>query len=256
MSLGRIVAIARQDMRVLRTDFMPVMLLIIMPFILMPFLKPAFKVALHIEGLKGATGAEQVVPGMAVTFGFFLVGNVGLGFYREHGWKTWERLRASPAGTGEIMVGKMVTPLLQAVAQFVLLFGIGGLLMGLHVRGSWLGLCAVGAAFGLYLVTTGLAVTALCRTAMQANAIANIGALLLAGLAGALVPYSLLPGWAQDISPAVPSYWAMQGYRHAILGEGATVVTPILFLLGFSILSALIVSVRFRLDDTKVGGFL
>jgi ABC-2 type transport system permease protein len=253
VSLGRIAAIARQDLKILRADSMPAIMLILMPLLLMPFLKPAFNVALHIEGHQGATGAEQVVPGMAVTFGFFLVGNVSLGFYREHAWKTWDRLLASPAGTREIMAGKMVSPLLQAATQFGVLFGLGGLLMGLHVRGSWLGLCAVGAAFGLYLVTTGLAVTAMCRTVLQANAVVNIGFLLLAGLAGALVPYSLLPGWAQTISPAVPSYWAMQGYKHAIFGEGATVVVPILFLLGFSILSALIASLRFRLDDTKVG---
>lgn len=252
MSIGRIAAIARQDLKVLRSGSMPVILLIFMPFILMPFLKPASKVALHIEGLRGATGAEQVVPGMAVTFGFFLVGNVSLGFYREHGWKTWQRLRASPAGTNEIVIGKMVTPLLQVAAQFGLLFGLGGLLMGLHVKGSWLALCAVGAAFGLYLVTTGLAVTALCKTVMQANAVASVGTLLLAGLAGALVPYSLLPGWAQQIAPAVPSYWAMQGYKHVIFGDGA-IVKPILFLLGFSILSTLIASMRFRLDDAKVG---
>lgn len=253
MNLGRIAAIARQDLKILRTDPMPAMLLIVMPLILMPFLQPAFKLALHVEGHHGATGAEQVVPGMAVTFGFFLVWNVSLGFYREHAWNTWERLRASPAGTGEILIGKIVTPLLQVVAQFGLLFGLAGLLMGLHVKGSWLALCAVAGVFGLYLVTTGLAVTALCRTSMQANAVANIGALLLAGLAGALVPYSLLPNWAQDIAPAVPSYWAMQGYKHAIFGEGTTVVEPILILFGFSILSALIASVRFRFDEAKVG---
>ncbi len=252
MSVGRIAAIARQDLKILRTDSMPAIMLIVMPFLLMPFLKPAFNVALHVEGRHGATGAEQVVPGMAVTFGFFLVGNVSLGFYREHAWKTWERLRASPAGTGEILVGKMVTPLLQAVAQFCLVFGLGGLLMGLHVKGSWLALCAVGAAFGLYLVTTGLAVTALCRTVLQANAVVNLGTLLLAGFAGALVPYSLLPTWAQDVAPVVPSYWAMQGYKHAIFGEGA-IVEPILLLLGFSVLSVLIALTRFRFAETKVG---
>ncbi len=253
MSLWRIVAITRQDLRILRTDFMAITLLIVMPFILMPVLEPACRVALHIEGFRGATGAEQVVPGMAITFGFFLVGNASIGFYREHGWKTWERLRASPAGTAEIVIGKMVTPLLLVIVQFGLLFGPGGLLMGLHVKGSWLALCAVGAAFALFLLTTGLAVTALCRSVMQASAVANIGALLLAGLAGALVPYSLLPAWGKDIAPAIPTYWAMQGYKHVIFGERATIVTPILCLVGFSILSALIASVRFRLDDTKIG---
>ena len=130
MSVGRIATIAWQDLKILRADPMPAIMLIVMPLLLMPFLKPAFIVVLHMEGHRSATGAEQVVPGMAVTFGFFLVGNVSLGFYREHAWKTWERLRASAAGTAEILAGKMVTPLLQAIAQFGLLFGLGGLLMG------------------------------------------------------------------------------------------------------------------------------
>lgn len=68
-----------------------------------------------------------------------------------------------------------------------------------------------------------------------------------------LVPYSLLPIWARDIAPAVPSYWAMQGYKHAIFGEGTAVVEPILILLGFSILFALIALARFRFDEAKVG---
>ncbi len=250
--LRRIVTIFRQDLRVARTDFIPVMLLIVMPVLLMPFLKPAAAVALRVEGFPGATGAEHVVPGMAVTFGFFLVGNVSIRFYREHAWKTWERLRSSSAGAGEILIGKMVTPLLEATAQFGFLFGLGGILLGLHVKGSWLALCAVGLVFGLYLVTTGLALTALCRTFMQANAVVNIGALLLAGFAGALVPYSLLPHWAQDISPVIPSYWAMQGYKHAIFGEGST-VGPILILFSFSVLSGLVALARFRFSDAKVG---
>ena len=253
MNPGRIAAIARQDLRVLRTDAMAVVPVIVLPLVLMPFLKPAFDVALDVEGLHGATGAEQVVPGMAVTFGFFLVLNVCTGFYREHAWRTWERLRASPAGTGEILIGKIVTPLFQVFAQFALLFGLGGLLMGLHVEGSWLALCGVGAAFGLYLVATGLAITALCRTFMQANAVVTVGTLLLAGFAGALVPYGLLPGWAQAVAPAIPSYWAMQGYKHVIFGEGTAVLLPILLLLGFAALSASVAAARFRLDDTKVG---
>ena len=121
------------------------------------------------------------------------------------------------------------------------------------MRGSWLALCTVAAAFDIYLVTTGLAVTALCRTVLQANAVVNVGTLLVAGLAGALIPYSLLPSWARDIAPVVPSYWAMQGYTHAIFGEGASVIEPILFLIGFAIVSLLTAFARFRLSDEKVG---
>lgn len=252
MNLRRVAAIARQDLRVLRTDPMAVVPLIVLPLVVMPFLLPAFRAAFHFAGLHRATGAEQVVPGMAVTFGFFLVMNTCTSFFREHAWNTWDRLRASPAKTAEIMLGKIITPLVEVTLQFVLLFGFAGLLMDLHVRGSWLGLCAVGCSFAVFLVTTGIAVTGLSRTYMQANAAVTAGALVMAGFAGALVPFALLPPWAQVISPLVPSYWAMQGYKHAIFG-GKTVLVPILMLLVFSFLSTVVAIARFRLDDPKMG---
>lgn len=253
MNLGRAAAIARQDLRVLRADLMPVVALVVMPLLLTPFLLPAFDEALRVGGLPDATGAEQAVPGMAVAFGFFLVGNVCFGFFREHAWNTWDRLRASSAGAPEILLGKMAVPLLQAAVQFVVLFVVGGFLMDLRVHGSWLELVAVAGCFGLYLVTAGLAVTALCRTFLQANVFANIGGLVLAGLAGAVVPFSLLPPWAQDVAPANPSYWAMQGYEHAILGKGGGILAPVSILLAFSAVLGLIASVRFRFDEAKVG---
>lgn len=252
MSAGRVVAIARQDLRVLRTDILPVTVLIAMPFLLIPFLLPAFGEALRVEGVVGANGAEQAVPGMAVTFGYFLVGNVSFSFFREHGWNTWDRLRASSAGTAEILLGKAIVPLLQAGAQFVALFVLGGFLVGLHVRGSWLALVAVGACFSLYLIGTGLVITALCRTFVQANAIVNVTALVLAGLAGAIVPFGLLPVWAQGLAPAIPSYWAMQGYERAILDRGS-VLGPVAALLGFSLFFAVVAAVRFRFEESKVG---
>jgi len=87
---------------------------------------------------------------------------------------------------------------------------------------------------------------------MQATATVTAGALIMAGFAGALVPFALLPPWAQAISPLVPSYWAMQGYKHAIFG-GKPVLLPVLMLLGFSLLSALVAVARFRFDDHKLG---
>jgi ABC-2 type transport system permease protein len=252
MSLWRIAAIAKQDLRILRRDPMAVVPLIVLPLVVMPFLRPAFKAAFHFAGLPKTTGAEQAVPGMAVTFGFFLVMNTCSIFFREHTWRTWDRLRASPAGTVEILLGKMVTPLVEFTLQFVLLFGLAGLLMGLHVRGSWLGLCAVGCAFAVFLVMTGIAVIGVCRTYMQANATVTAGALVMAGFAGALVPYALLPPWAQSISPLVPSYWAMQGYKHAIFG-GQAVLLSILMLFVFSLVSAVVAAANFRFDDAKIG---
>jgi ABC-2 type transport system permease protein len=251
VSARRVIAIARQDLRILRQDPMAVIPLIVLPLVVMPFLRPSFKAAFQASGMQETTGAEQAVPGMAVTFSFFLVMTTCSSFFREHTWNTWDRLRASSAGAVEILVGKMVTPLFEFTLQFILLFGFAGLLMDLHVQGSWLELCAVGCSFAVFLVTSGIAVTGICRTYMQASAAVTAGAFVLAGFAGALVPYALLPSWAQSISPLVPSYWAMQGYKHAIFGDH-TVLVPVLLLLAFSLLPIAVATSRFRFDDSKM----
>jgi ABC-2 type transport system permease protein len=149
-------------------------------------------------------------------------------------------------------VGKVASSLLLAAIQFALLFGVGGTLLGLHVRGSWLEVIAVAVAFSLFLVATGLAITAVCRSVMQANAFAYVGMVLFSCLAGALVPESTLPSWAKVISPAVPSYWAMRGYRDAILGR-APIILPVVVLLGFAISLTLLATLRLRFDERKIG---
>ncbi len=246
-------AIAVNDLRVLRRDSIPLLMLIVMPLIIMPFVKAAFHLTMQAEGVEGTNGAEQAVPGMQVMFGFYLASQVSFGFYREHAWATWDRLRASPASASSILLGKLVVPLFEAAIQFIVLFGLGGLLLQLHVRGPWVQLPMVAGAFSLCLVALGLAVTAACRTVLQVNAIINISALLFACLGGALVPGSLLPHWAAVLSPLVPTYWAMTGFRRAILGESGGELVPILVLLGFAAIFALIAAWRLRFDQQKTG---
>jgi ABC-2 type transport system permease protein len=253
MTLSRSIAVARNDLRIVARDAFPVVLLVLMPLVGMVFMKAAFRPTLVAEGVAQANGAEQAVPGMLVTCAFLLVSYVGYGFYREHAWHTWDRLRASPATTAEIMLGKALGSLALALLQLVLVFGLGSLLMGLHVRGSWAGVAVVGTAFGAFVVSAGLAVAAVCRTVMQANTIAYLGTLALAGLGGALVPQSLLPSWANAVAPAVPSWWAMRGYRAAILDRGAPAVLSAGVLLAGALVLALFAVWRMRFDEKKTG---
>ena len=248
-------AIVRQDLRVLRRDPGFLVVMVAMPLVVMAFLKPAFQGVLILDGVEGATGAEQVVPGTSVTFALFLVGNLGFSVFREHGWNTWERLRASPATTVEVMAGKSVTPFASLAIQQTVLLGVGGLLFDLHIRGSWVALAAVAAAFACSLLGLGYLLLAACSTIMQLNAITNLGTMVLAGLGGALAPITALPGWAQAIAPAIPTYWAMRGYRSTVLDGGglSEVALPVVVLLGFAVGLSLVAWARFRVEETKVG---
>lgn len=254
MSFTRSAAILRHEMRVLVKDIAPVIILTAMPIAVIAFMKPTLRPALNFSGYPDANGAEQAVPGMAVMFAFFLVGFTGFAFFREHGWATWDRLRASPATTAEIVVGKIVPGLLVAVVQLGVLFGVGVLLFGLRIRGSVAGLALVAFTLALFLSVFAVALVSVCRTVQQMNAFANIGAMIFAGLGGALTPVVFLPGWAQPIAPATPSYWAMRGFRSVILdGSGfGGILLPAAVLLAFTAGAGVLIAMRFRVEEAKI----
>jgi ABC-2 type transport system permease protein len=253
MQSQRVRAVLLLEARLMLRDPVPLVVLLVMPLLLMGFLKPAL--ALATVGPADANGAEQAVPGMTVMFASFLVGHVGLAFFREHGWGTWQRVRASSARSVEVMVGKVLASLLLFVAVLGCLLGGGGWLLGLDVRGSLMAFVAVAAAFAVALLGLGLALVAVSRTLAQFSAVANLGGLLLAGLGGALVPLRLLPGWVQTVAPVSPGYWAMRGFTDVALhGRGATAVAlPVLVLLLFGGAAGGFAAVRLRFEEDKVG---
>jgi ABC-2 type transport system permease protein len=254
MSWRRSAAVARQDLRILRSDPAYLVIMMVMPLVVMAFIKPAFRASLQLSGASGVNGAEQAVPGVSVMFAFFLLGNLGFAVFREHAWNTWERLRASSASPAEIMVGKIAVPLASLLVQMGVLFAVGGLVFGLHVRGSMLGMVLVICALAICLVSLGALLLAVCRSVIQLNAATNIGTMVFAGLGGALTPLSVLPAWARAVAPITPSYWAMRGFRSVTLTDGgiASVALPIAVLLSLALGFAIVAGLRFRAEETKI----
>jgi ABC-2 type transport system permease protein len=255
MSLRRVGVIVGHELRLVRRDPMPLMVLIVFPAITIAFLKPALRPALIQAGYPHATGAEQVVPGQAVMSAFFLVSLVTLSFFAEHGWATWDRLRASPASSLEIVTGKAVPRVAIGIAEFVVVLAAGVLVFDLSIRGNVVALLPLVVAFSVCLVLLGVAATALSSTAQQANAFAFTGMVLFGAIGGAFVPLNVLPAWARAIAPVTPTYWAMRGMRSVVLdGRGfGAVALPIGVLLAMSLLFAAIALRRFRFDETKTG---
>jgi ABC-2 type transport system permease protein len=242
--LGRSLAIVRHDLRILKRDPAFLVIMIVMPLVMMMFLKSTFRLSLRAAGYANATGAEQIVPGGIVMFSTF----------REHGYATWDRLRASPASTSELLLGKSVVPLLTLAVQSIVLFLFGITVFGLKVNGSMLGIVMVAVAHWICLTAIGLFLLAICRTIQQVNAAANVGAMFLSGLGGAFTPLSGLPGWARRIAPGTPHYWAMRGFRSMVLDGGgvSAALLPTAVLLGVSVLLGGFTRLRFRVDEPKL----
>lgn len=253
-SLERAGAIARHTTRLLLADPVPVLVTTVMPILLMAFLRGMGQAVLVGEGYAGASGAEHVVPGMAVLFSLFGMMYVGMAFFQEHGWSTWERLRASAASPVEILLGKLVPPGVVLLLQTVVLFLVGVLLFGLRLSGSVVALGLVILATSVFVVALSMLFVAVFRTINQLSSAVNVAAMVLGGLGGALAPVSVLPGWSQPLAPLSPAYWAVEGFRSVTLdgGDVRTVLVPVLVLLGAALVAGVVAARRFRFADEKV----
>ena len=253
MSPSRSAALIRHELRVMWSDKEALIVLTAMPVVMMAFFKPVARLALAAEN-PSANGSELTVPGMATMFAFFLVGFIGFSFFAEHQWNTWERLRASSATNVEILAGKVVPAMLLCTCQQAALFTVGVVVFGLRVQGSVVGVVLVSLALTLCLVAIGVLMAAVMKTQQQLNAVSNLGAMVLAGISGALVPLSVLPGWARSVAPVAPQYWAMRGFRSTILDGGgvSSVLLPVGMLLAFGVVAGGLALLRFRFDDVDV----
>ena len=103
------------------------------------------------------------------------------------------------------------------------------------------------------MLTAGLAAAAALSTIQQVNAVTNLGAMALGGLGGGFVPVDSLPSWIQPFAPISPVYWAMEGYRAAILEDGGVsdVLGPLAVLAAFTAVFAAIALWRFSADAPK-----
>ncbi len=255
MSLRRSLAIARNEARVLRRDPSPLVVLLAMPVLVMPILRSSIRATLVLSGHPHATGAELAVPGQAMEFLFFLPPYVGFAFFRDHGWGTWSRLRASATTSGEILAGKALPMVCLGALQLVAVFVVGVVVLHLHVRGSVVGLVLLTAACLACAIAIGIALTAMFRSLQQLSAIGFLGATLFAAIGGAFVPLDALPRWARAIAPGTPHYWAMRGFRALLLdGQGiGAIVAPVAVLGSITVACVLVALARLRFDDVKTG---
>lgn len=248
------IAVARHQMRILRHDPWFLVIMFLMPLALMPIMRNALGINLQAAGFGDADGVEQVVPGQMILFGFFVAGGSSFALFREHGWRTWDRIRASAASPASLL-GGFAAPwiLIHILYQFALL-GAGAAFFGLRLNGgSVLALVLVVIAFAGCSVAFVLVLASTLRTVNQVQGLVNVGAMVFGGLGGALIPFEQLPGWAQALGPFTPHYWAMQGHRRIFLEEGgvADVTKGVLILVAITAAMAVIGVWRFRTDETK-----
>jgi ABC-2 type transport system permease protein len=233
-SAYRIAALARHNTIIRLRDPGQMISYVAMPMVLMLVLKPLYVKAVD----SGATnGATQVATGLLVMFSVFAISIAGNSILAERTWRTWDRLRASHASPTEMLLGKTIPIFVVMVLQQTILVGYGCLVIGMPIPRSVALMVLTIPVWAFTLLAIGAALAAVVRSHGELSVISDVGALTLSSLGGALVPLSIMPGWAQVAAHVSPGYWALSMMQAAVRGDAVGTLIPTAVVLAMGIVA-------------------
>ncbi|MFD0472371.1 ABC transporter permease [Nonomuraea thailandensis] len=210
----RIAVLAGHNLLLRRRDPAHFVSYLVMPMVLM----------LIFKGMLG--DPAQAVTGLLVMFSVLSMADVATATLTERTWRTWDRLRATRATVPEILIGKAVPVFAVLLVQQTVLLVYGVLAVGMRPAGPIWPLALAVTAWSFALLCVGTAIAGVVRSQGELSTLCNIAALSVSALGGALVPYALMPGWAQAVAPISPGYWATTMLQAAVRGDPAGTAGP------------------------------
>ncbi|MFE3459603.1 ABC transporter permease [Nocardiopsis aegyptia] len=211
---------------------------LVMPMVLMLVLGPLHRAALP-DG-----GASQTVLGMLVMFSVLSLSVVGTALLTERTWRTWNRVRATPATVAEMLVAKAVPVFVLLVLQQGLLLLFGSQVVGMPVTGGLAPLLLAVGAWSFALLAIGVALAGFVRSHGELAALCDVGALAVSTLGGAFAPLAMMPSWVRALAPFSPGRWAMTAFGAAVTGDTATTVRAALVLTAVGVVAGTVACVR------------
>lgn len=130
-------------------------------------------------------------------------------------WETRaiKELILSPARSGAIIMGKVLTGFVTTLALGVIVFGLGSFLGWLHPVGVyWLSTLLIIALIALFSAGLGVALGAFLQRVQSVGSAAIVIALYLFFLTGGTAVLAFDPAWLQTVATFVPLYYG----RHAL----------------------------------------
>lgn len=161
---------------------------------------------------------DQNVPGFSITF--LLLGmllGISLGVLDERDWGTFDRVRALPVPTRNILIGKLAARFGVGVLQMIVLFSVGYYLFDISLGPQpWAlllpitGIAFAGTAFGL-------TVAAVAHSRDAVLPLGSITIVTMAAIGGCWWPIDLEPPWMRTVALAFPTTWAMAAFNDLMI---------------------------------------
>lgn len=212
-----------------------------------------------IEITERPVSAENVsfidffVPGI-LAMAIMNSGVIGLGtafvIYRERG--ILRRIKVTPFPLTSFIIARVLTQLIVAVAQAVILVGMAMLMFGLNLRGNILLILLVIVLGALAFLSIGFAIAGFAKNVESAASYANLITFPMLFLSGVFFSLDAAPAWLQPITRVLPLRYLVDALREPMTrGRGIdTIWIDMLVLLGTFVVG-MTIAVRFFKWDAR-----
>ena len=169
---------------------------------------------------------QHNVPAWAIFSIFFIVLPLAGSIISEKSTGVYMRMHTFPGNYLSILSGKLLTYILVAFAQFVMVILLGVYVMpamglphldvGHHLMAMFILTVAVAAS----AVSYGFLVGTVFDTPQQSAIFGGISVLIMSALGGIWVPLNIMPPLMQQIANLFPLNWALKGYYELFIKDG------------------------------------
>lgn len=190
---------------------------------------------------------DAFVPGI-LAMSLMNSGVIGLStafvVYRERG--ILRRIKVTPFPLTSFILARVLSQLIVAVAQALILVGLGWALFGLDVRGNPLVIGLTIVVGALAFLAIGFAISGFARNAETAASYANLVTFPMLFLSGIFFGLDNAPAWLQGATRLLPLPYLVDALRAPMtLGRGLGETWPDLLVLTATFVVAMIIAVRF-----------
>lgn len=207
---------------------------------------PPFELRVHTRYNPEGASEYNIVPGLTgtiLTLTLVMMTAVAMTKERERG--TLEGLLSTPARPTEVMLGKIAPFIVIGMVQVCVILGVGRLLFGVPMLGSF---SALGVVLFLFIATNlsvGFTFSTLASSQLQAMQMSTFFFLPSLLLSGFLFPFRGMPGWAQAIGEVFPLTHFLRAVRGILLkGNGFAEIWPNIWPLVLILALASLVAIR------------
>jgi ABC-2 type transport system permease protein len=170
--------------------------------------------------------------------------------YREKG--ILRRIKVTPFSLTSFILARIVTSLLIAVFQAVVLIGLGKLVYDFTLRGNLFLILLTIIIGSLAFLSIGFALSGIARNTETAASYANLVTFPMLFLSGTFFAVDSLPTWLQGLTRVLPLRYLIDALREPMMrGNGLAETWPDLLVLLAVFAVAMVIAVRFFKWDAR-----